>query len=77
MEQFRTRITRCCRRCRDDAKLYLGSDVFQVKMTRFREAYQECVFECADDNIKKLPVLKKKLDKLLGAPAAPSMPMPK
>ena len=65
MEQFSTNISRCSRRCRDDAKLYLGPDVFQAKLANFRGAYQDCVYNCCDLNIKSLPNLRQKLDNAL------------
>ncbi|XP_060574493.1 protein FAM136A-like [Ruditapes philippinarum] len=61
VENFQDRLNRCAKDCQDKLRDNLPSTPAESQMVQFRKELESCVSSCADDHIRKLPDLAKRL----------------
>jgi hypothetical protein len=58
---LQNRLNRCAMDCQDKVRDKLTADISETKRLQLRQDMEACVNVCANDHIKRLPELYKKL----------------
>lgn len=61
VENFQERLNRCAMDCQDKVRDKLTADISETQKLQLRQEMEACVKKCADEHIRKLPELHKKL----------------
>ncbi|XP_045188531.1 protein FAM136A-like [Mercenaria mercenaria] len=61
VENFQNRLNRCAMDCQDKVRDKMTTNISETQRLQLGQEMESCVKKCADDHIRKLPELSKKL----------------
>ena len=58
-------MERCALQCKDDIRDKMTADTTDDQMDHFQKQYESCVIKCADNTVKVLPDLFKRMKSII------------